>query len=306
MIILGSTEAECGMLDAADKLSQDAEILSALVKGVSNVESNPNVRSVGLGGWPNLLGEMECDGAVMHGTSREVGAVGAVKETLHVASLAHAVLEQIPHVMLTGEGARRFADEIGLPRHNMLIPHSARTWRKKIAVLTGQDPTTPFVNARLAKYLTAITDPERIRDTVVFLGVDAQSNFGVATSTSGWAWKYPGRLGDSPVTGAGYYADSRYGAAACTHTGEMAIRSATAMRVVQALEFGLGLSDAVARAADDLLSLTDGFLGEVVIHAIDRDENHQVLHLGTQEPTHYWLWTSGMKEPEQRHAHCYP
>src|SRR5690606_16604988 len=102
-----------------------------------------------------------------------------------------------------------------------------------------------------------------------FLVQDGRRNIGVGTSTSGWPFKYPGRLGDSPVVGAGAYADSSFGAAACTHTGEMTLRAGTARSILLHLQAGLDLEAAVGRAVDDLLSLREGLLGEVTIFAID-------------------------------------
>ncbi len=293
MILLANTEAAPGIPESIARLKRGDAVLDALVAGVSLVEADPDVRSVGFGGWPNLLGEMECDASVMHGTTRMVGAVGAVPETLHVAALAFAVMKNLPHVFLTGTGARRFADEIGIARADMLHPDSRQAWWDKLEPLVGDD----FPNGPLAPYVSAITDPEKVRDTTVFLGSDTAGHLGTVTSTSGWAWKYPGRLGDSPVPGAGYYADSRYGACACTHTGEMTLRCGTAQAVVQGMAFGLSLKDAVARAAADLTSLDTGFLGEVVIHAFDTRNNHQVVHVGGTGPVHYWIWTEDMEKP---------
>jgi L-asparaginase len=122
----------------------------------------------------------------------------------------------------------------------------------------------------------------------------------VATSTSGWAWKYPGRVGDAPIPGAGFYADSRYGAAACTHTGEMTMRAMTAHRVVEGLRGGLGVAAAVREAAADLMGLRGEFLGEVVIHALDREGGHFVMTVGADEAVGYWVWEDGMAAPERR------
>jgi L-asparaginase len=148
----------------------------------------------------------------------------------------------------------------------------------------------------------AITDPERVRDTTVFLCQDASGGIHAATSTSGWGWKYPGRLGDSPIAGAGFYADSRYGAAACTHTGEMTIRCSTARTIVLAMKLGRSLSDAIQIAVDELAELTEGFLAGVVIHAIDAHGNHEVVNFRCPGDIAYWLWDDSMSAPEKRAA----
>src|SRR5689334_18342544 len=113
MLLLANAEAWPGFPLAVDMLKAGAGSLDAMVAGIGRVEAEPKVRSVGYGGWPNMLGVMECDAAVMDGDTREVGSVGAVPDTLHVAALAHEVMKRLPHVMLTGDGARRFATEIG-------------------------------------------------------------------------------------------------------------------------------------------------------------------------------------------------
>jgi L-asparaginase len=136
----------------------------------------------------------------------------------------------------------------------------------------------------------------------VYLGFDAQGTIATATSTSGWAWKYPGRLGDSPIIGAGSYADSAHGACACTHTGEMTIRAGTARAVVLYLKMGLPLEKAVDEAVADLGRLKGGQLAGVVIHAIDRQGQHRVVAVNCPDEIAYWIWSEGMEEPELRPA----
>jgi N4-(beta-N-acetylglucosaminyl)-L-asparaginase len=302
MILIANSEGWPGIAYAANMLQQKSDGLDALIAGISRVEREAKVRSVGYGGWPNLLGRMEFDAGVMNGTTREVGAVGAVPETIPVAELAREVMRQLPHVMLTGYGARRFADEMGLPREEALLEDSRTTWRERILDALSPADRSAFPDIALAPLSKKITDPERVRDTTVFLCRDSGQNLCAATSTSGWAWKYPGRLGDSPIAGAGFYADSRYGAAACTHTGEMTIRCATARTIVLALKFGRSLTDAVDLAMEELAELREGFLGPVVIHAIDAAGNHDVASFQCQDEISYWLWEEGMPQPELRPA----
>ena len=128
-----------------------------------------------------------------------------------------------------------------------------------------------------------------LRDTTVYLAQDGTGNICSGVSTSGWAWKYPGRLGDSPIIGAGSYADRRYGAAACTHTGEMTIRAGTARAVVLYLKMGLDLDDALAEAGRDLAGLEGGQEGTVVIHAVDSRGRHRVAAYRPEGSLHYWL-----------------
>jgi L-asparaginase len=127
--------------------------------------------------------------------------------------------------------------------------------------------------------------------TVVFLAIDRKGNLAGATSTSGWAYRYPGRLGDSPVIGAGLYVDNRYGACGCTHVGEMTIRCGTARSVVLYMKGGASVEEAVAEAMADLNELRHGFTGAVMIHAIDADGRACVLSrtdVRDKRIDHYW------------------
>ncbi|MDQ6434082.1 isoaspartyl peptidase/L-asparaginase [Mesorhizobium sp. LHD-90] len=302
MLLLANAEAWPGFPLAVDMLKAGADSLDAMVAGIGRVEAEPKVRSVGYGGWPNMLGVMECDGAVMDGNTRAVGTVGAVPDTLHVTALAHEVMKRLPHVMLTGDGARRFATEIGFPLDDMLLEDSKRVWWERLEKELSAGELEKFPDIALAPLSKAITDPERVRDTTVFLSADPDRGIHAATSTSGWAWKYPGRLGDSPIPGAGFYADSRYGAAACTHTGEMTMRCATARSIVLAMKLGRPLGDAIKLAVDELAELTEGFLGGVVIHAVDAHGNHKVVDFQCQGEIRYWLWEESMSGPELRAA----
>ncbi|KAA0697280.1 asparaginase [Neorhizobium sp. P12A] len=302
MLLLANKEAWPGFPTTVQMLRDGAISLDAMVAGISKVESEVKVRSVGYGGWPNMIGDMELDAAVMDGNTRDVGTVGAVPNTLPVARLAHEVMKRLPHVMLTGNGARRFASEIGFAEDDVLFADSKRVWWERLEKELSPEDLAKFPDIPLAPLSRAITDPERVRDTTVFLSADPARGIHAATSTSGWAWKYPGRLGDSPIPGAGFYADSRYGAAACTHTGEMTMRCSTARTVVLALKFGYSLSDAVKLAVEELNELTSGFLAGVVIHAVDAKGNHEVVNFRCEGEIRYWLWEDSMPEPELRAA----
>jgi L-asparaginase len=301
-MLLANAEAWPGFETSVDLLKQGQGSIDAMVGGIAKVEREARVRSVGYGGWPNMIGEMEFDAGVMDGTTRDVGAVGAVPGTLPVSRLAHEVMKHLPHVMLTGPGARRFATERGFEVDEVLHPDSKRVWWERLQKEMTPEQLAAFPDIPLAPLSNTITDPERVRDTTVFLGRDAGDNIGVVTSTSGWAWKYPGRLGDSPIPGAGFYADSRYGAAACTHTGEMTMRCGTSRSIVLALRLGHGLEDAVKLAVEELAELKTGFLAGVVIHAMDAKGNHQVVNYRCDEEIRYWYWDERMSAPELRVA----
>lgn len=301
-MLLANAEAWPGFETTVDLLKQGEAGVDAMVAGIARVEREAKVRSVGYGGWPNMIGEMEFDAGVMDGTTRDVGAVGAVPATLPVSKLALEVMRHLPHVMLTGAGARRFATERGFAVDEVLHPDSKRVWWERLQKEMSPEQLAAFPDIALAPLSNTITDPERVRDTTVFLGRDAGNGIGAVTSTSGWAWKYPGRLGDSPIPGAGFYADSRYGAAACTHTGEMTMRCGTSRSIVLALRLGHSLEDAVKLAVEELSELSTGFLAGVVIHAMDARGNHQVVNYRCDEEIRYWYWDERMAAPEQRVA----
>jgi L-asparaginase len=301
-MLLANAEAWPGFETTVELLKQGGAGIPAMVGGIAKVEREARVRSVGYGGWPNMLGEMEFDAGVMDGSTRMVGAVGAVPATLPVSALAYEVMQHLPHVMLTGLGARRFATERGFAVDEALHPDSRRVWWERLQKEMSPAQQAAFPDIPLAPLSHAITDPERVRDTTVFLGRDAVDGISVVTSTSGWAWKYPGRLGDSPIPGAGFYADSRYGAAACTHTGEMTMRCGTSRSIVLALRLGHTLEDALKLAVEELSELTTGFLAGVVIHAMDAKGKHQVVNFRCAEEIRYWYWDERMAAPELRAA----
>jgi isoaspartyl peptidase/L-asparaginase-like protein (Ntn-hydrolase superfamily) len=138
-------------------------------------------------------------------------------------------------------------------------------------------------------------------DTIVMVASDGHG-LSCASSTSGWPWKHPGRVGDTPVPSAGFYVDSRFGWCGCTHTGEMSMRAGAARYVVTQLEFGITVHEAVQNAIRDLTALTDGLLRGLTIHAIDRDGNARVVAVNIDEPVYYWYWCETMLRAECRRA----
>ena len=138
--------------------------------------------------------------------------------------------------------------------------------------------------------------------TTVFLVLKDNGSMAAGVSTSGWAWKYPGRLGDSPVIGAGCYTDSRYGAAACTGMGEWALRACTSFSVVNALRLGLSVREACIRAAEDIQELHPPKIAALTIHAMAKNGEHHVLRLSSGSETHYFFWQSKMRKFSKRRA----
>jgi len=301
-ILVTNSEGTPGVGKTAEMLAAGAGGMDAIEAGIRLVEADTSIRTVGRGGWPNLLGEVELDAAMINGSSFRSGAVGALKGFLHPISIARAVMERLPHELLVGEGAARFAAEIGAETTNNLIPDSERAWREWFEENVPAADREKWPDVPLAALCQQAIDPEKGMDTTVFLSLDSQQEIMAGVSTSGWAWKYPGRLGDSPVIGAGCYADSRYGAAACTGTGEMAIRAGSSRAIVLYMKMGLSLEAAVDEAIDDLRQLRGGLLQRITLHAIDRAGRHRVVALNAEKQLTYWLWREGDEAPHAEPA----
>ncbi len=301
-IAISNNEGACGMPETARLLAAGRSALDAVEAGVRLVEADESVRTVGRGGWPNLLGEVELDASVMDGTTLRTGAVGALSGYLHPVSVARQVMERLPHELLVGAGARRFAAEIGADAGDLLMPHAETAWRRWFDEEVSAEARAHWPQVPMADLCKQAIDPEIGRDTTVFLARDAEGHIASGTSTSGWGWKYPGRLGDSPVIGAGSYADSRYGACACTGVGEMTIRAGTARAVVLYMKMGMGVAEAVDEAVNDMRALQGGLIGRVTIHAIDAAGGHRVVAVNGLPGNHYWLWADDMQAPEKRPA----
>jgi L-asparaginase / beta-aspartyl-peptidase len=304
MILVTNNEGTVGVPTTARMLSNGAAALDAIEAGIRLIEADPAVRTVGRGGWPNLVCEMELDACVMDGTTLRTGAVGALKGYLHPVSVAREVMRRLPHELLVGEGAARFAHEIGATAAENLIEDSKRVWREWFDRTLTPEQKRAWPDIPLAELCRHAIDPEKGRDTTVFLAHDKAGNICSGTSTSGWGWKYPGRLGDSPIVGAGSYADARYGAAACTGAGEMTIRCGTARAVVLYMKKGATVADAVMEAVEDMRALKGGLINRVTIHAIDTKENHKVVAVNGAG-NRYWLW-EGAEDPRQCPAEIIP
>lgn len=299
MIIVTNDEGDAGLDAAVGSLRDNKAAVDAVQAGIEPVEADPAVRSVGRGGLPTMVGIVECDASIMDGWTRQSGAVGALRGYLHAIAAARLVMERLPHVMLVGEGAARFAAEMGLETTEMLT-EAARaaheSWMRRRGLDTLKDgeghiPLTPL----------AWPMPQaNTGGTVIYLAKDRHGHLAAGASTSGWAYKYPGRLGDSPVIGAGIYADDRYGACGCTYTGEMTIRCGTARAVVLSMKHGAGVAEACHEAAEDLGALRGGFRGPVVIHAIDRHGEPYALAVDAPAAIDFWLWTADGKSPVRR------
>ena len=275
--IVASTNAGVGIADGMAVLRAGGTVVDAVVATIRRVEENPEDHSVGFSGLPNALGEVELDASIMDGRTLATGAVAALKGYQDAIDLAAAVMRELPHVLIAGEGAVRLAAEVGLSPRDLLTPEAQAIWASRL----GDASTDSAYQAKVRELASQLSrDPERPHDahgTVNVIARDGFGNLACGVSTSGWAWKYPGRVGDSPIVGAGNYADNRYGAAACTGRGEMAQRLCTAHSVVTFMRCGMPLREALREAAADLHRLEDRYWSEVNIIGIDREGDYYAV-----------------------------
>jgi len=272
--IVASENGRRGARVAMELLINGGSALDAAELACRVVEDDPAEHTVGYGGIPNALGEVELDASIMDGRTLQAGAVAAVRGYGNPITLARRVMERSPHVLLVGRGAERFAAEMGQSRSDQHTEEAMQRWLARFEE-RGLSPDAPTPLRDLAARLTGpINLHDRIEDatpgasmgvkpldmlgTVNFLVLDSRSSLASAVSTSGIGWKYPGRVGDSPLIGAGNYCDNRYGAVACTGMGELAIRAATARSLILYLRQGLSLHDAGRKALTDLARLDPG------------------------------------------------
>ena len=271
MIVVASHNGDVGIRAAIEVLRAGGSAVDAVVAGIEPVEANPADHSVGFSGLPNLLGEVELDASIMDGNGLRAGSVGAVHEFQDAIAMAKRVMDELPHVLLAGPGADRFGRDTGFAPKSLLTDEATAIWRQRMDDRANE---TAYAR-RMRQIVGEVTNdpqfPEPPHGTVNFIAQDRDDNIACGVSTSGWAWKYPGRLGDSPIIGAGNYADNRWGAAACTGRGEMAQRCCTAHSVVTFMRFGMAIEEAVRQALLDLAALDDPYASERNIIALDRD-----------------------------------
>jgi N4-(beta-N-acetylglucosaminyl)-L-asparaginase len=251
-------------LNALDKgmqiLKNGGDTLDAAVATVTVVEDDPNDDSVGYGGLPNEEGEVELDASVMHGPTRRAGSVASVRRIKNVSLLAQTVMERTNHVMIVGDGARRFAVAEGFEEMNLLTEHSRKiwlawkaktsfNWRPGIDSPEWKDHLSALFDGDADKIAYAeekIAHP--ITGTINCLAVNAKGEVSGTTTTSGLSWKIPGRVGDSPIIGAGLYVDGDVGGAGSTGKGEENIKICGGHTIVEMMRKGMKPTDACLEA----------------------------------------------------------
>ena len=201
-------------------LSQGGKALDAVEKGVRLVEDDPNERSVGYGGRPDRDGRVTLDACIMD-EKANIGSVASLEHIKNPISVARAVMEKTPHVMLVGDGALQFAVSQGFEKMNLLTPESEKEWKEWLKTSEYK----PVVNIEN-------------HDTIGMIAIDEKGNLSGACTTSGMAFKMHGRVGDSPIIGAGLFVDNEVGAATATGHGEEVIRTCGSYLVVELMRQG--------------------------------------------------------------------
>ncbi|WP_437204802.1 N(4)-(beta-N-acetylglucosaminyl)-L-asparaginase [Planctomicrobium sp. SH664] len=238
-------------------IQQGGDPLHAVVEGVTLVEDDPADLTVGYGGLPNELGEVELDAAVMHGPTHRAGAVAGVKRIRHVARLARRVLDQTKHVLLVGEGANAFARAQGFVEEDLLTETVRQIWLYWKQTNSDRDdwlaPPWEELSPAVREFFQ-LKPPgegvpagtgyqrseavERPTGTVHCSAINGNGDLSCVTSTSGLAFKIPGRVGDTPIVGAGLYVDNQYGSCGSTGRGEENLRNCSSHAVVELLRQG--------------------------------------------------------------------
>lgn len=306
MLVVASENGLVGLPVAMALLRQGASAVEAVEAGIRCVEDNEAEHSVGRGGSPTLLGQVELDASIMAGRTLRCGAVAAMRGYAHPISVARQVMERLPYALLVGPGAEMFAAECGFQREELLTAERFQDWQDRLSrVLTAENRARLVRQEGLIEATQAlVAEIARGHGTTNLIAMDGQGDIAAGVSTSGLALKFPGRVGDSPIVGAGNYADNRYGAATCTGFGEMAIRASTAHSVVAYMRAGMALVKAAEAAMVDLQVLDLPWPGNMNLVAIDARGNH--CGISTRPDRHYLYMTDEMAEPASAPRHCVP
>jgi len=239
MCVISSGNGMRATAKAMEMLKQAADPLNAVIAGVNIIELDPNDMSVGYGGLPNEDGVVELDASVMHGPTHRAGAVAAIRNIKTPSRVARLVMERTDHALLVGEGALRFAKAHGFKEEDLLTDKSREAWLKWKETISDSDfwlapepEETKKLDPGLRAWLLSY-------GTINCLAIDEKGDIAGVTTTSGRAYKLAGRVGDSPIIGAGLYVDNEVGAAGSTGRGEANIITSGSRTVVYFMEQGL-------------------------------------------------------------------
>jgi N4-(beta-N-acetylglucosaminyl)-L-asparaginase len=274
-VVVASHNALRGVKVAYDRLVAGTDPLDAAIAAANIQELDPDDQSVGLGGLPNADGVVQLDASVMHGPTKRAGSVASLEDIATPSLVAKAVMEYTDHIMLVGPGARRFAIEMGFTPQNLLTEKSRQYYLRWKANLNADDnwldhkddvkiakpaAPPPRSSMRGTSGSHVVFDERGVPHTYGTVNVNAVSasgDIGSVTSTSGLSWKIPGRIGDSPIIGAGQYCDNEVGAAGSTGRGEANIKVCGAFLAVEFMRMGMSPEAALMKVMERVIAMTE-------------------------------------------------
>ena len=239
---------------AWEVLSKGGRALDAVEKGVHVPEADPNNQSVGYGGLPDRDGKVTLDACIMDDLGN-CGAVAGLEHIMHPISVARMVMEKTPHVFLVGDGALQFALENGFKKENLLTESSEKAWKEWLKTAKY----APVMN------IENMPGNQYNHDTIGMLAIDVKGNISGACTTSGMAYKLHGRVGDSPIIGAGLYIDNEVGGATSTGVGEEVIRNVGSFLVVELMRQGYSPENACKEAVMRIIKKKPAIAKEIQV-----------------------------------------
>lgn len=263
-IAVASANGRRAVARAVERMRAGADPLDATIEGVNIIEDDPNDMTVGYGGVPNEEGVVQLDACVMHGPSARAGAVAALEGVKNPTKVARLVMETTDHVLLVGAGARKFADMNGFGHENLLTEKARKVWlywKQNLSALDKwlepePDKLDPDVRDFIRQYGSAYFRDPRSNGTVHVSAVDARGAIAGCTSTSGLFFKIPGRVGDSPLIGAGCFTDNNVGSAGSTGRGEANIMVVGAHTAVEMMRQGKSPKEACLEVLRRIAAIT--------------------------------------------------
>jgi len=253
MVVVASGNGLRTTEKAMELLKSGIDPLDAVIAGVNIVEEDPNDMGVGYGGLPNEEGVVELDASVMHGPTHNAGAVASLRNIKTPSKVAKLVMERTDHALLVGEGALKFARAHGFQEENLLTDKARQIWLRWKEDLSDKDNWLPPKSEKLLSELEAYL---MTYGTINCIAVNVKGDLAGVTTTSGLSFKLAGRVGDSPIIGAGLYVDNEIGAAGSTGRGEANILNCGSFTVVEFMARGLSPEEACLKALERIAKTT--------------------------------------------------
>ena len=255
---VASANGLASVTKAIERMNAGADPMDAAIEGVAIVEADPTDHSVGLGGLPNEEGVVELDSAVMHGPTHGGGGVAALRNIVHPAAVARLVMKRTDHCLLVGEGALKFARLHGFPEQDLLTDEARKIYLYWKETRSRIDDYVPPPADELDPAVRKFFGPDYVRKhgTIHLSALDSHGDLGCVTTTSGLYYKIPGRVGDSPILGAGLWLDNEVGSAGSTGRGEANLLNLSSHTIVEALRAGKEPVDAALEACRRIAATT--------------------------------------------------